>query len=297
MVSKQLGRALLLAAAACGGCAEAAQTCGDLALAGMAETAAAPDGMRIDINGDANPDTISDTGLHLNCGDGRHLQLVRSAGPLTTAPDPRGGRWRTLTPAASGMVETPAGRFKLSVPSFWPAPPPPLSFADGRYGTDLPLCAAKNLRAPLVTPVFDGDKAVALTIADPAGGLTVAARDLELAALGAARQVDADGDGTPDLLLAFEDRYGSGRETHAALLLGCGGGAYLLAGEMAADAGALEEVAGGFVGQRTRVSHENPDAAQVSWAAWRLDGSVWSLARLPPTATRAATIEGLKSAR
>jgi hypothetical protein len=275
------------------------ETCGGHVADERFLTAAPSGGLTLDVNGDANLDTLTDEGLFVNCGDGRRLHAVRSTGPLVATVDPRGGPWLVLAPAggAATTVWTQAGQFRLSMPTFWPAPPPPLRFKNGRYTAELPLCAALDVHAPLVTPAIEDGEASALTVADAEGGLTIAADDLEIAVLGPATWIDADADAAPDLLLAFYDRYGSGRESYAALLLGCGDGAFLNAGEMAADEGSLEPISGGFLGTRTWLSRETLEASQVLWVGWRLDLATWGLVEVDPAATRAEVVKRLQSAR
>lgn len=105
----------------------------------------------------------------------------------------------------------------------------------------------------------------------------------------------------PDLFLRYSDAYGSGSDTRAVVLLGCGGGAYAIGGEMrlgpAGSAGEPQRIGGGHVVEWfDRGTFRQSGEIRYRYAAYRLDPRSWGIRFLgveeTPEAARALLPSG-----
>ena len=203
------------------------------------------DGMQetVSVNADSAADVIvryADGGsaLYINCGDGRYYRAVRSAQSLQVETTKRGG-WAELRIGWEGERATMINE-ELYRPDFLPfaseAPTDLLiGFEGGAYGLPFRRCAALDVKAPLYSfqrklDLNRAEQATMLRLALARSEYRIDAGRQDEYSIGTARALQLNNDGTADAVLHYTERLGSGRESSAALLLGCGDGSYVLAG-------------------------------------------------------------------
>jgi len=203
----------------------------------------------VSINADSAADVIvryADGGsaLYINCGDGRYYRAVRSAQPLQVETTKRGG-WAELRIGWEGERATMIND-ELYRPDFLPfaseAPTDLLiGFEGGVYSLPFRRCAALDVKAPLYS--FErklepnrAEQATMLRLTLDRSEYRIDGRRQDEYSIGTARALQLNNDAVPDAVLHYGERLGSGRESYAALLLGCGDGTYALGGIAGLDA-------------------------------------------------------------
>ena len=229
--------------------AAAKQTCAGYPVLSPADLGPLPKGMTLEevkVNPGPAMDRIAryhegGSALYINCDNTQYYRAVVSKEKLQVRPAKAGG-WASLFIEmegeeweASAVIDGQLYRLDFLPFTFVGLPDELLIEHDGtRFSLPFDNCKALGLNAPLYgfdrPPAKEAKNPGTLRLEHSHAKFTIESESQEAYGFGRIQAQDLNLDGTPDAVLLYGERSGSGAETYAALLLGCGDGRFALSG-------------------------------------------------------------------